>query len=224
VVEDDGEVPDEGEEEKVHIEVCVRKDNRIRVGDQRCDDAERGYVWYFIPAEKRVPALGKRAGKGSLREPSGETLRAAKKGGRGNDVSIVDVEDRVMVCVRKETRIRLSDRTCNGTKRTLRWYYIRIDRHVPAVGEKAEAGSFHVPYGDTYNAIQKGGIGSKAAIDYENYDHSDIEDDTDGADDASDTTTIDTGRVTTGCGISCHRCTGVCNGSSFNGRRKSGRR
>ncbi|MER5323872.1 hypothetical protein [Streptosporangium roseum] len=218
MVEDDGEVPDEGGEEKVHIEVCVRKDNRIRVGDQRCDDAERGYVWYFIPAEKRVPALGKRAGKGLLREPSGEILRAAKKGGRGNDISIVDVEDRVMICVRKETRTRVSDRTCNGAKRIFRWYYIRIDRHVAAVGEKAGAGSFHVPYGDTYNALKKGGIWTKAAIDYENYDDSDIEDDT------SDDTATDTGRVTTGCGSSCHQCTGVCNGSSFNGRRKGGRR
>ncbi|OUC99463.1 hypothetical protein CA984_02740 [Streptosporangium minutum] len=224
-MEDDGEVPDEGEAEKAYIEVCVRKGNRIRVADQRCDDAERGYSWYFIPAEKRVPALGKRAGKGSLRKPSGEILRAAKKGGRGNDVSIVDVEDRVMVCVRKETRTRVSDRACNGRKRIFRWYYIRIDRHVPAVGEKAEAGSFRVPYGDTYNAIQKGGIGTKAAIDYEDYEDSDIEDDTDdGSNDTATDTDTDTDRVTTGCGIGCRRCTGVCNGSSSNGRRRGGRR
>ncbi|MFC4013539.1 hypothetical protein ACFOY2_40365 [Nonomuraea purpurea] len=69
------------------VEICVRKRTRIRVRDTRCDDEDSGYVWYYIPLSRKVPAVGKKAATGSFRESMyGETFRADPGGGKGRKI------------------------------------------------------------------------------------------------------------------------------------------
>ncbi|MBN6050388.1 hypothetical protein JYK22_00470, partial [Nonomuraea sp. RK-328] len=160
------EAADETDDTKPsQIEICVAKGDRHRVSDQRCDDALTGYAWYYLPLTAKIPANGGKAGKGSFSRPDTDVLRARAKGGRGSKAAIEDYEDRVEICVRRTTRVRVSDDRCDDEDRGYTWYYIRIDRRVPAVGRLADRGSFHDPDGlATYRARTKGGPGAKAAI------------------------------------------------------------
>ncbi|WP_068897720.1 hypothetical protein [Planomonospora sphaerica] len=124
-------------------------------------------------------------------------------------------------------------------KRVFSWYYIRIDRHAPALGGRAEEGSFRAPYGDAHRTAAKGGSGTGAAIGHE--DEEDFEGDEDfedgsggdsgGAADESDDSggsgSDDADGGVTGCGFNCtSRCTGICTGndSRSRARTRSGRR
>ncbi|WP_147267997.1 hypothetical protein [Spongiactinospora rosea] len=158
-VEDDTESDDER-----FIEICVREKTRVRVGYRPCDDARPGYAWYFVPLSARVPATGTKAKKGSFEEPDDYSYRAPAKGGRGSAVMIQDIEDRVQVCVSKRTRVRVADVRCDDEKQGYSWYYIRIDGYAPAVGKKAEDGSFRSPYTDAHRVRRKGGEAAEAAI------------------------------------------------------------
>ncbi|GGL02858.1 hypothetical protein Sme01_19470 [Sphaerisporangium melleum] len=202
-------VPDDDEEdEEGFIEICVTKNTRVRVGYRGCDDARPGVTWYFLPMDARVPAVGSTAKRGSVKKPqTDEILRAPAKGGKGEDVGIADVEDRVEVCVVRTTRIRVSDSRCEHHRKGYGWYYIRIDGRVPAVGKQAEGGSFRKPYAEAYRARRKGGDAARAAIDYEDPDEEEEEEE-------YCTTTIDGECVAT------NRCTqtldGVCTDSGDN--------
>ncbi|WP_405144200.1 hypothetical protein OG589_41100 [Sphaerisporangium sp. NBC_01403] len=164
------ETAQEEEEEAQVIEICVEKSSRIRRGYRPCDDVVAGYTWYFLPWEAKIPAVGKKANGGGFKGPKSAAPRAMAKGGIGSKVAITDVDDRVRVCVKKSTRVRVSNIRCDDDERGYAWYYIRIDGHVAPVGRKAEDGSFRVPYGDTYRARSKGGDGVDAAIGYEDPD------------------------------------------------------
>ncbi|GAA3140627.1 hypothetical protein GCM10010466_34580 [Planomonospora alba] len=139
----------------------------MRTDDQRCDDAGRGHAWYFLPEEGRVPARGGTARGGTFTRPPGQLLRARAAGGKGSAVSFSDLEDRFEICVRRADRIRFSDARCEDGRSGFAWYYIRLDGRAPAVGKRAEKGSFREPYGDTYRAAGKGGSGGRAALDHE---------------------------------------------------------
>ncbi|MFC4061381.1 hypothetical protein ACFOWE_24030 [Planomonospora corallina] len=157
----------------------------MRAGYQRCDDAGRGYAWYFLPEEGRVPGHGGTARGGTFEKPPGQVLRARAAGGKGSAVSFSDLKDRFEICVRRSDRIRFSDARCEDERTGFTWYYIRLDRHAPAVGKRAEKGSFRQPYGDTYRAARKGGSGAGAATDHEDGlddEYTDVEDEFTGED------------------------------------------
>ncbi len=170
------------------IEICVNRKTLVRVNYRGCDDARPGRAWYFLPLRAKVPATGSKAKKGSFRQPSGETYRAPAKGGVGSDVMITDIDDRVQVCVRQATRIRVSDIRCDDGEKGYAWYYIRMDGHVPRVGRQAEEGSFREPYSEAYRARRSGGDAAKAAIDYED---PDAPEETEETDEEHCTATID---------------------------------
>ncbi|MEV4375647.1 hypothetical protein [Streptosporangium sp. NPDC049644] len=158
------------DEEAGFVEICVAKRTRVRVNYRGCDDAQPGVTWYFLPLNVRVPATGSKAGRGSFKQPSGDSYRAPAKGGIGSKVRIADIEDRVEVCVLKSSRIRFSDIRCDDGEKGYDWYYIRIDGHVPAVGKQAEDGSFRPPYAEAHRARRSGGDAARAAIGYEDPD------------------------------------------------------
>ncbi|MET8157741.1 hypothetical protein ABZT47_15290 [Sphaerisporangium sp. NPDC005289] len=74
------------------VEICVLRSTRIRVSEIRCDDGEKGYGWYYIRIDGRVPRVGKKAEDGSFRKPYGDTYRARRRGGDAAEAAI-DYED-----------------------------------------------------------------------------------------------------------------------------------
>ena len=165
------------DEERGFIEICVAKRTRVRVNYRGCDDAQSGVTWYFLPLNARAPATGSTAKRGSFKQPGGDSYRAPAKGGVGSKVKIADVEDRYEICVFKRSRIRFSDIRCDDGEKGYNWYYIRVDGYVPAVGRKAEDGSFRTPYAPADRARRNGGDAAKAAIEYEDPDVPDVEED-----------------------------------------------
>ncbi|MEV6151800.1 hypothetical protein AB0L53_15790 [Nonomuraea sp. NPDC052129] len=153
-----------------YFEICVNKKTRLRINYRPCDDARPGAAWYFFSLDARVTATGSKAKHGSFKQPRGDSYRAPAKGGSGSDAMIADVDDRVKVCVRKATRIRFANIRCDDGEKGYGWYYIRIDGTVPAMGKKADDGSFREPYAEAYSARSKGGDAAKAAIGYEDPD------------------------------------------------------
>ncbi|MFI7151948.1 hypothetical protein ACIBO2_44115 [Nonomuraea sp. NPDC050022] len=189
------------------FEICVNKKTRLRINYRPCDDARPGTAWYFFSLEARVPATGSKAKHGSFKQPRGDSYRAPAKGGSGSDAMIADVDDRVKVCVRKATRIRFANIRCDDGEKGYGWYYIRIDGTVPAMGKKADDGSFREPYAEAYKARSKGGDAAKAAIGYEDPDAPEPEpDEEDGDEEEYCTTTINNECVAT------NECTETANG------------
>ncbi|GII67391.1 hypothetical protein Skr01_74760 [Sphaerisporangium krabiense] len=142
-----------------------------------------GVAWYYLPIRAKVPAVGAKAAHGSFEQPSGTLVRARGNGGEGPAVIVDDIEDRVEICVLKKTRTRVSDDECDDVEERYAWYYIRMDdRRVPAVGKKAEKGSFREPDGMTHRARRSGGPAETAAIDEEADDTRDVDDDVHGTD------------------------------------------
>ncbi|MGW5262088.1 hypothetical protein ACWEQG_14015 [Microbispora sp. NPDC004025] len=163
-LEDPADYEDEGDAYK-SVMVCVSKRIRIRVADRPCDDIQPGFAWFYVPRESKVPAIGRKATRGSFTEPFGDTPRARARGGRGDDAIVFDDESRVEVCVKQRTRIRMADAICEDENDGFAWYYIPFRGHVPAVGRKAEGGSFFTsPWADSFRARRKGGDAAKAAI------------------------------------------------------------
>ncbi|MGW4640629.1 hypothetical protein ACWEN6_18990 [Sphaerisporangium sp. NPDC004334] len=74
------------------VEICVLRSTRIRFSEIRCDDGEKGYGWYYIRIDGRVPPVGKKAEDGSFRKPYGDTYRARRRGGDAAEAAI-DYED-----------------------------------------------------------------------------------------------------------------------------------
>ncbi|MBG0825951.1 hypothetical protein HS048_35355 [Planomonospora sp. ID91781] len=151
------------------IEICVRRATLIRVAYQYCDDAERGYAWYYLTYHRKIPAVGRRAAKGTFKRPNKRILQARVTGGVGSKAAIHDKDraERLEVCVRTTSRIRVPDGRCEDADAGFGWYYIKISERVPAVGRQAEHGSFRPPGTITYRADKKGGAGTKAALDDE---------------------------------------------------------
>ncbi|MGP4099450.1 hypothetical protein [Nonomuraea sp. KM90] len=186
---------DEGTEVD-RAEICVRKATLVRAADQLCDDNNPGHVWYYVPLTAKIPAVGKKAGSGTF-DASDLPYRVSEKGGTGEDIVIADDEmDRIEICVRKQTRIRVRDGRCDDGDTGYEWYYFPPDRQVPAVGKKAVNGSFHrSDYSETFRARPYGGKGRKVMLE--------PPDDGTGATPPRTTTrpqqctTITTGRVTT---------------------------
>ena len=204
VLETPQDAENAGDEEVPFVEICVAKKTRIRVNYRGCDDAHPGVTWYFLTLDIRVPATGAKAKGGSFKRPSGALYRAPAKGGLGSKVGVADVEDRVEVCVLKRSRIRFSDIRCDDGEKGYAWYYIRIDGHVPAVGRKAEDGSFRTPYAEAHRARRNGGDAARAAIGYEDPDMPEPEEEEE--EEEYCTTTINGECVAT------NRCTETTNG------------
>jgi hypothetical protein len=195
---------DEAEEVEDQVEVCVRKSTSIRVDYQPCDDKEKGYVWRFLPITGKIPAVGKKVGKGS--DSTGSTYRAPAKGGKGRKIMISDDRDRIEICVREKTHVRVADTYCEDEESGYAWYYLLLSRQVPAVGKQAARGTYYMPVdSESRRARRAGGKGSKAAIEEEpaEEDPADEEDPVD-TDDDSRTTTFNNNNSTGRC-ISCTR-------------------
>lgn len=197
---------EEEEGDAGYIEICVKKKTRVRVNYRPCDDAGPGVAWYYLSLDARVTATGSKAKGGAFKQPRGDSYRAPAKGGRAMDVRIADVDDRVKVCVRKATRIRFANIRCDDGEKGYGWYYIRMDGSVPAMGKKAEDGSFREPYSDAYSARSKGGDAAEAAIDYEDPDAPEPEEEESDEDEEYCTTTINNECVAT------DECTETVNG------------
>ncbi|MET9338964.1 hypothetical protein [Nonomuraea sp. NPDC003804] len=116
------------------------------------------------------------------------------KGGPGESVKTVDIDDRVEICVRKPSRIRVAYTFCDRRKPRHAWYYIPFDRAIPSIGGQAEGGSFRftTDYATTYRARRKGGQAKDAALDYTPEDLEDEE-----PEDEEETTTDDPFGTTT---------------------------
>ena len=198
---------EEEEDDAGYIEICVKKKTNVRVNYRPCDDAQPGVTWYYFPLTARVTATGSKAKRGSFKRPRGDSsYRAPAKGGPASDVMIADVDDRVKVCVRKTARLRAANIRCDDGEKGYGWYYIRMDGSVPAMGKKAEDGSFREPYGDTYTARSKGGDAAKAAIDYEDPNAPEPEEEESDEDEEYCTTTVNNECVAT------NECTETVNG------------
>lgn len=161
------EEEEEEEEAGEYVEICVKKATEVRAVYRKCDDAEAGFAWYFLPYDIAAPATGKKATGGSYKEPAGLVARVPATGGAGSKVALTDEAERVQVCVLTSTRVRVANVWCDDEEKGYAWYYIRIDGYAPAVGKKAEEGSYRVPPGETYRVRRNGGDGVDAAIDYE---------------------------------------------------------
>ncbi|UBU15468.1 hypothetical protein [Nonomuraea gerenzanensis] len=148
-----------------HARICLAQVTRLRVADQRCDDREQGHVWFYVPVTSAVPAVGTAAAEGLPYAPPRRPYRASAKGGSGQGVLVADDGDRVKICVRVTTRVRVPDERCDDRLDGHDWYHLPMERRVPAIGGKAERGTF-VPPGSvaTFRARPGGGKGSKAAI------------------------------------------------------------
>jgi hypothetical protein len=161
---------EEDPESTLIVMICINKSTKVRVGYRGCDDNESGFAWLYLSTNEPVPAVGKKVKGGSLKAPKGEYMefyRAPKKGGRLSDEDlIVEGFDSAQICVKTSTRIRVADRPCTDDEPGYAWYFINIDDRVPAVGKKAEYGSYREPAGETFRVRGKGGVGSEIAIDY----------------------------------------------------------
>ncbi|MEV5561230.1 hypothetical protein AB0L44_47005 [Nonomuraea wenchangensis] len=165
----------EGEHEELdataYVEVCADRKTEIRVRYRPCDDALPGFVlrYYLLGGLARVPGVGEKITDASPtpRDDYIYRFRAPAQGGRSRFVMVeVGVVPRVVVCVRKVTRIRVPGSRCTAKGSAHAWYYLRLDGHVPAIDEQAADGTFLVPDGDIYRARRNGGHGSDAAIGY----------------------------------------------------------
>jgi hypothetical protein len=159
---EDVEDPEE-EEDPSYMVICVRKQTRIRVAYRPCDDAEPGFAWYFTPMEGKVPATGRKVKGGSFEDPGYEGSRARARGGPGYEAAVRS-KDRVEVCVKQRTRIRTADSRCDDFDEGFAWYRIPLDGYVPALGKKAEGGSFYFTGSEELRARKKGGEAAKAVI------------------------------------------------------------
>ncbi|NUP83506.1 MAG: hypothetical protein HOV96_38875 [Nonomuraea sp.] len=163
--------PEEGEEEdpaSARIAVCVEEGTRTRSEYRPCEDAREGYAWRFYTENEIVPAVGGRADGGASGSADGEDVaKAAPKGGPGADVAIETPSEWVEVCVRKPSRLRVVNTSCEEQQEGFGWYYIPIEGRVPAVGARAGNGTFLFYGGDSYRARESGGDAVDAAIDYE---------------------------------------------------------
>ncbi|GAA2210226.1 hypothetical protein GCM10009850_056850 [Nonomuraea monospora] len=148
-----------------HAQICVGQATRVRQEDQRCDDREPDHAWHYVPVTSTVPAVGAKVTTGIPYAPPRRAYRAARKGGLGTSVLIMDEEDRVMICVRARTRIRVRDDHCDDHLDGYEWYYLPMKRQVAAIGKKAERGTFTPPtYVETFRARRGGGKGDTAMV------------------------------------------------------------
>ncbi|MFC4117372.1 MULTISPECIES: hypothetical protein [Nonomuraea] len=137
-----------------------------------CDDALPGFALRYFPMgalSVHIPAAGEKTEDALTKMPDDYyyRYRAPEKGGQGRyEMTEVDYDPRVEICVRKATRIRVPDSRCTDKDPGHAWYYLRLSSHVPAVGRRAAGGSFMVPNGDSYRARRNGGDGVDAAISY----------------------------------------------------------
>ncbi|WP_188194547.1 hypothetical protein [Nonomuraea sp. SYSU D8015] len=90
-------------------------------------------------------------------------------------------QDLIEICVKKRTRLRVSDARCDDEDDGYAWYYLLLSRQIPGVGKKAMNGSFRASdYSTTYRARPGGGKGRKVAFDPDDEDvDSTVTDDTD---------------------------------------------
>ncbi|MGW4408013.1 hypothetical protein ACWEJ6_28565 [Nonomuraea sp. NPDC004702] len=150
------------------VEVCVRKATSVRVDYQLCDDKVKGYARRLLTGTARIPAIGKKVGKGVTGEHTGLTYRAPRKGGKGVTNMILDEDDRIEICVREETRVRAADEHCENDRSGFGWYYLLLSGQIPTVGKKAAKGSFFSNESSaSFRARPSGGKGSKAIVEQE---------------------------------------------------------
>ncbi|MEV4177332.1 hypothetical protein [Nonomuraea sp. NPDC049709] len=155
---------DEGTEAD-RAEICVRKATLVRAADQLCDDEAKGHTWYYLPLTAKIPAVGKKARSGTFDGSFDFPFRVSEKGGKGEDILIADDEDRIEICVRKSTRIRVRDDLCDDEAGGHEWYVLPLSSQIPAVGRKAVNGSFRPSdHTETFRARPGGGKGSKIAV------------------------------------------------------------
>ncbi|MEU8323613.1 hypothetical protein AB0C33_35055 [Nonomuraea sp. NPDC048881] len=150
------------------VEVCVRKATSVRVDYQFCDDKVKGYARRLLTGTARIPAIGRKVGKGVTGEYTGLTYRAPRKGGKGVTNMILDEDDRIEICVREETRVRAADKHCENDRSGYGWYYLLLSGQIPAVGKQAAKGSFFSNENSSwFRARPSGGKGSKAIVEQE---------------------------------------------------------
>ncbi|MEV0995404.1 hypothetical protein [Nonomuraea sp. NPDC050202] len=148
-----------------HAQICAGQATRVRAEDQRCDDREKDYAWYYVPMTSAVPAVGAKVASGIPYAPPRRTYRASRRGGEGKGVLILDEQDRVKICVQVRTRVRVPDERCDDHLDGYEWYYLLMERHVAAIGKKAERGTFFPPASvETFRARPGGGKGSKVMV------------------------------------------------------------
>ncbi|MFI6920805.1 hypothetical protein ACIBIZ_12705 [Nonomuraea spiralis] len=74
------------------VEVCVRKATRVRAADKHCENDRSGYGWYYLLLSRQIPAVGKKAAKGSFfSNENSAWFRARPRGGKGSK-AIVEQE------------------------------------------------------------------------------------------------------------------------------------
>lgn len=155
----------EQEEPAVHLEICVNESTRARTPYKLCDSHEKGHTYYYVPMTAKIPAVGEKARSGTWKTPDYVAGRATAKGGEASKAVFTDERDRVEICVRERTRVRVPDERCEDDDRGVEWYYLLLSRRVPAMGDRSTDGSFHVPeLSETYRARTRGGEASKVAI------------------------------------------------------------
>lgn len=148
-----------------HLEVCIRKSTRIRTPYQPCDNHENGHTYYYVPMTEKIPAVGKKARSGTRETPDYVAGRAFAKGGEADKALFTDDRDRIEICVRERTRVRVPDERCEDDDRGVTWYYLLLSHRVPAMGDRTTDGSFHVPeLSETFRARSRGGKATKVAI------------------------------------------------------------
>ncbi|NUW34076.1 hypothetical protein HTZ77_21950 [Nonomuraea sp. SMC257] len=146
-------------QDSARVELCVKKVSLVRATYQPCDDATPGYAWYYVPASVRWAAVGKKVAHGTWVEPATIPLRV-----RGDDGTFLDDRQRVRICVRKRTRVRVADDRCRDAVDHA-WYYLLLSRQVPAVGGRAAGGSFHLPRSsEWFRGRRSGGKGGVVAL------------------------------------------------------------
>jgi hypothetical protein len=145
--------------------ICVRKKTTVRTAYQPCNDAEKGYAWYYLELDAKIPAVGKKPKFGSFESLGDDWVHVSDKGGIGDEIALSDEADRIEICVRTSTRVRTGDGHCDDGDDGHEWYYIPVFRHVPRVGASAERGTYDPSeWWTLYRASTKGGKGSTAAI------------------------------------------------------------
>ncbi|MBT2233271.1 hypothetical protein [Nonomuraea sp. NEAU-A123] len=160
---EDEDFSDEDELPSV-AEICVGKTTMLRTAYRPCDDAQKGYAWYYLTLDEKIPPVGKKPKSGSFESPGDDRVRVSDKGGSGDAIALSDDADRVEVCVRTSTRVRTGDVHCDDEDGGYAWYYIPISHRIPRVGARAERGTYHSSdYWTTYRARSKGGEGRAAA-------------------------------------------------------------
>ncbi|MEU1391114.1 MULTISPECIES: hypothetical protein [unclassified Nonomuraea] len=83
----------------------------------------------------------------------------------GSDAAARDESARIAVCVDTGTQTRADYRPCEDERRGYAWYFYAGDDIVPAVGKRADGGTYEDPGGDELTkASPQGGPGAEAAI------------------------------------------------------------